>query len=769
MRVSLLAGTTLGFLLLLAVPAKGAPVARVGSAVIDDAGGVNALAGAADVEVTPDGRHVLVSASVDDALVVLARNPITGTIALVAEYRDGEGGVDGLDGARASTTSPDDLFVYVAGSAEDEVAVFARDPATGTLAFVEVQRNGVAGVTGLDGPWELASSPDGGHLYVAARDGNAVVAFSRNPTTGRLTFVQAAVDGEGGIDGLAGCNGLAISPDGAHLYAVGENDDAVALFTRDATTGALGFVAVQMQAVNSPNGGIALSPGGEHVYVGADPDSIVVFSRDAATGSLTFVQDRSGDLGAVGLFQSIVIPEAGDRVHVASFNTGTVATWARDAATGALTFLDAISPGGSFAVLDVAQSPDGRHLYAARGDDGVYALATAVLRFVQFQQDGVASVGGLDGASGVAAAPNGLHVYVAGALDDAVALFDFDRETRAASFVESWVDGSGGIDGLDGATDVALSPDGAHVYVSGSADGAVAVFGRNAGTGALVFLEVERDGVAGVDGLAGANALALSPDGRNVYVAGFADAAVAVFSRNTANGLLDFVEARFDGPAEALLQVTEVAVSPDGANVYTTAFGSDAVTAYARDGGSGALTPVGVARDGIGGVTGLDGPNGVAVSLDGADVFAVAGASDSLVRFARSGADGSLAFVGAWFDGQDGVEGLDAPADVTVARGGRYVLTASLIGDAIAVFSRDPVSGAVAFAQVERDGELGVDGLDRANTVVVSPDGGSVFVTATDDDALAIFAPEPGGAAGWAAVAALGGASVRRRRRRPAV
>jgi 6-phosphogluconolactonase (cycloisomerase 2 family) len=729
---------------------------------------VTALDGAADATVTPDGRHVLVSAAADDAVVVLARNRITGTIELVAEYRDGEGGVDGLDGARASTTSPDGRFVYVAGAAEDEVAVFARDAATGTLAFVEVQRSGVAGVAGLDNPWEFAASADGRHLYVAARAGNAVVAFSRNPTTGRLTFVQAAIDGAGGVDGLGGCTGLALSPDGAHLYAVGEDDDAVVIFTRNATTGALGFVAVQAQAVNSPNGGIALSPGGEHVYVGADPDSILVFSRDAATGSLSFVQDRSGDLGAVGLFQSIVIPDAGDRVHVASFNTGSVATWARDAVTGALTFVDAIAPGGTFAVLDVAQSPDGRHLYAVHGDDGVYALSTAVLRFVQFQQDGVAGADGLDWASGVAVAPNGRHLYVTGALDDAIALFDFDPETRAASFVESRFEGAGGIDGLDGANAVALSPDGAHVYVAGSNDGAVAVFARNAGTGALAFLEVERDGVGGVDGLAGANAVALSPDGRHVYVAGFIDAAVAVFSRSSATGLLAFVEARFDAPAEALLQATDVAVSPDGANVYTAAFGSDAVTAYARGGGSGALTPIGVMRDGIGGVIGLDGANGIAVSPDGADDYAVAaGTSNSLVRFARSGADGSLAFVDAWFDGQDGVEGLDAPADVTVARGGRYVLTASSIGDATSVFSRDPASGAVAFAQVERDGEFDVDGLDRANTVVVSPDGRSVFVTATDDDALAIFAPEPAGSTSWAAVAALGGVFARRRWWRP--
>jgi 6-phosphogluconolactonase (cycloisomerase 2 family) len=71
----------------------------------------------------------------------------------------------------------------------------------------------------------------------------------------------------------------------------------------------------------------------------------------------------------------------------------------------------------------------------------------------------------------------------------------------------------------------------------------VAVFTRNSSTGALAFVEVHKDGASGVDGLNGADSVTVSPDGSHVYVAaGSSDNSVAVFSRNSSTGALTFVE-----------------------------------------------------------------------------------------------------------------------------------------------------------------------------------------------------------------------------------
>ena len=63
--------------------------------------------------------------------------------------KDGVGGVDGIAYASALAISPDGAHVYVAGSRDDAVASFSRDPATGALTFLEAQKEGTAGVEGI--------------------------------------------------------------------------------------------------------------------------------------------------------------------------------------------------------------------------------------------------------------------------------------------------------------------------------------------------------------------------------------------------------------------------------------------------------------------------------------------------------------------------------------------------------------------------------------------------------------------------------------------
>src|SRR5262245_8329750 len=151
-----------------------------------------------------------------------------------------------------------------------------------TAPQVEVHKNGQAGVDGLNGVFRVVVSPDGGHVYTASFDGNAVTAFRRDPTNGKLTYLAAYKDGVGGMDGLGYSSSVMVSPDGARVLATGFNDDALAIFDRDATTGLLTQsqvikrdAATHLPALDGARD-VAISPDGRTIYATGFNDNQVV-------------------------------------------------------------------------------------------------------------------------------------------------------------------------------------------------------------------------------------------------------------------------------------------------------------------------------------------------------------------------------------------------------------------------------------------------------------------------------------------------------------
>lgn len=398
----------------------------------------------------------------------------------------------------------------------------------------------------------IAVTGNGVHVYAAAGSSDGVAAFLRSPSTGGITQLAgtAGCVTESGTAGqctvgraLLGAREVALPANAKHVYVAAPGSDAVAVFARDAATGALTQLAGTAGCVSEDGTGgsctdgfalngarsIALTANGKHLYVASrDSDAIVAFTRDNASGALTELpgagacvsENGTGGLCANGVAldfpTSVAVPKDGKHVYVATAGSHAVAAFARDKSTGGLTQLTGLA--------------------ACVSDDGTGGVCA----------DGRA----LLGAFSVAVSQDGKNVYVGSRDANAIAVFARSKTTGALTQLTGLAgcvseDGTGGTctDGkaLVGVVSVVASRDGKNVYAASEGSDAVAVFARDRKTGALTQLGgidgcVSEDGSGGICGggkaLNEARAVALSRNGRSAYVASATSDAVAAFERD---------------------------------------------------------------------------------------------------------------------------------------------------------------------------------------------------------------------------------------------
>jgi DNA-binding beta-propeller fold protein YncE len=315
-------------------------------------------------------------------------------------------------------------------------------------------------------------------------------------------------------------------------------------------------------------------------------------------------------------------------------------------------------------------SPDGRNVYvAATGSDAISVFArnrrSGALRqlpgprgcITNFPGGGCKDGRALNEPIKVAVSRDGTRVYVAArSHPSAVAVL-----TRAGDGTLSQAPGPEGCvspNGAGGCTpgrglrvpwDLEISPDGRNVYVASSASNAVAVLLRTpegltqaAGEAGCVALTAE-DGCAVGRALGDPSGVAVSPDGRSVYLAAFAGDAVAIFRRSGGTGSLSQAPGA-DGCVKqsgglgcrvgrVLDGVHDAVVSPDGRNVYAVTEEINAMSVFGRDPGSGSLRqlPGRWACFIKAGVLGCPAGRGlmtavaVAISRDGRNVYTLSG------------------------------------------------------------------------------------------------------------------------------------------------
>ena len=397
-----------------------------------------------------------------------------------------------------------------------------------------------------------------------------------------------------------------------------------------AETGAGGCVDPALDSLDGVRA-LAVSADGNNVYTASGPDdSITSFTR-AADGSLSFL-GCVANAGANGCVDPAhdsldfatgvdVSPDGGD-VYAISGSGAAVSHFDRDPATGALTLADCVSngglhgcvaaPTGTFASgMDVTVSPDGNHVYVvaantitnlSRGAGG----ALTWVNCISTNSFGIAACAhppndSFLGADQITVSPDGTSAYVTSSPDGGATVTTLRRDPATGTL--TWVAcnsnaragcDTSGLQTLNGANGVVVTPDNSAVYVAGSLNDSVVRFARNPATGVLSFgsciAEAGAHGCADppTDSLDGPIGLALGPGAADLYVTASSDRSVTHL-RTVASGAPTFSNcvADFgasgcaDPPTDSMNASFAVVATADGKNVYSVAPFSDAVNGFA--------------------------------------------------------------------------------------------------------------------------------------------------------------------------------------------
>ncbi|HEX7058498.1 MAG TPA: beta-propeller fold lactonase family protein [Solirubrobacterales bacterium] len=349
----------------------------------------------------------------------------------------------GLVGATSIALSANGENAYVASPSWNSVSILARNPVDGALApisnptgcfdAVNFLYPDCTQVRELGGAGDIAVSPDGKNVYVAAPSDDAVIIFDRDPISGALTLstgIDGCVNEDGTntcVDGRAldGATSVIVSPDNLNVYAASSGPNGgLAIFDRDTGTGDLTQKpgapgCVNETAVDSCTDGlnqmldvrdVQISPDGKTVYAASRTrDAVTIYTRNESNGELTPVSLPDGCIkngggggcqGGLGLIEarSVTVSPDGATAYVAGERSDAVAIFDRDSSTGLLT-----------------QKAGTAGCYSNTGESDPSQAGT-----LGDCQDGIA----MDGIDSIAILPDGSALYAATGASDGVAVFE---------------------------------------------------------------------------------------------------------------------------------------------------------------------------------------------------------------------------------------------------------------------------------------------------------------------------------------------------------
>ncbi len=683
------------------------------------------------------GKRFYLTASGANRLVQLARitDPAAGnfgSLSLVTAIGQGEQGAQGLLNPRRVVLTPDGHHLYVTSQAGSSVAWFTLHPQTGKPSYGGIRSNQSAGVSGLAGATGMVLDAQRNQLYIAGTLDRAIVHFQRQsdswcpPTgTGLLDAVPVNIAAQGEIAfritarvssqlqgslvnvanaywTSASCSGGA-GPTAQNCDVGALDEDQPSSIANLSITKDDGLAEFDGLA-----GANAVAADARNVYVAAPSDNAIgAFQRQAGAptgvGLRYLGVARSGVAGVSGLGGVLDLAASADGNH-----------------------LYAVSPADG-AITVFSRAPlDGR------------------LGFVEKHQNGLLGVSGMMGARAVVLSPDGAHVYVAGGFSNSIAIFRRQAQAGTADygklqFMDAIQAGIGGINGIESPQAMVMSADGKQLYVLGGAGNTLVAFARQSNSGSgnfgkLTQLARYQNASGGVLGMDGVRSLALSGNGAHLYVLGADAGSLVHFARNPADGSLSFVPAAGGGSLllPELVGATRVRSAGNG-HLYAASAGQAAIVEFELD-GAGVPTLLRTIHQGDASslpgkpdVDGLAGIADVAFVADAPGWIYTGAAGDSALSVFQID-NGEPGYIGSVFDGAGGVAPGDAVTyTIVVTNNGPSNVAQARVVDAFPPEFEQVGWTCVGYA----GGDCPPSGNGNLDLLVNLPNGGQVQFAAT--------------------------------------
>jgi len=182
------------------------------------------------IDLSPDERFAYVDDLGLDETLVYKYDSAKGTL---APNDPAFAKLDPNTGPRHFVLRPDGKFAYVVGEMGHTVTVFANNAKNGSLQKLQTISTLPAAFSGRNDDAEVEVHPSGKFLYASNRGQDSIAVYAVDPAKGTLTLVEDAPTG--GKEPRS----FEIDPTGKLLFAENQKSDNIVVFKIDAMTGKL--------------------------------------------------------------------------------------------------------------------------------------------------------------------------------------------------------------------------------------------------------------------------------------------------------------------------------------------------------------------------------------------------------------------------------------------------------------------------------------------------------------------------------------------------